>query len=163
MRIAGSWLVGVLVGVLVGAALTGAVMAQGAGRHALNHVGLVVEDYQAALDFYTRTMGFREAYTVRRPDGSPVLTYLQLNRETFVELIPAAPGQQMGITHFGVEVDNIDVAVSRMRQTGASMADPGLTPAQARFTRVTDPGGVQIEVMEFGPESLQRKAMEAWK
>lgn len=152
-----------LVGLCAGAVLTGVVMAQDAGRHALNHVGVVVEDYQASLDFYTRTMGLREAYTVRRPDGSPVLTYLQLNRETFVELIPAAPGQRTGITHFGVEVDDIDAAVSRMRQAGATVGDPGLTPAQARFSRMSDPDGVQIEVMEFGPESLQRKAMEAWK
>jgi hypothetical protein len=26
-----------------------------------------------------------------------------------------------------------------------------------------DPVGVSIEVMEFGPESQQRKAMDAWK
>ncbi len=163
MRSAGPWLVGAVVGLFVGVALTVAVMAQDGPRFALNHVGLVVEDYPAALDFYTRTMGFREAYTVRRPDGSPVLTYLQLNRETFVELIPAAPGQATGITHFGVEVDDIDAAVARMRQAGATVGDPGLTPAQARFSRMTDLDGVQIEVMEFGPESLQRKAMEAWK
>jgi catechol 2,3-dioxygenase-like lactoylglutathione lyase family enzyme len=149
-------------GVCVGALLTQGGLAQEVERHGLNHVGLVVEDHDAALDFYTRTMGLREAYTVRRPDGRPLLTYLQLNRETFVELIPAAPGQPAGITHFGVEVDDIDDAVARMRRAGATVADPGVTPARARFTRMVDPDGVQIEVLELGPESLQRQAMDAW-
>jgi hypothetical protein len=27
---------------------------------------------------------------------------------------------------------------------------------------MADLGGVQIELMEFGPESMQRKAMDAW-
>jgi hypothetical protein len=38
------------------------------------------------------------------------------------------------------------------------VADPGLTPSKARFVRITDPMGVQIEIMQFGPDSLQRKA-----
>jgi hypothetical protein len=29
--------------------------------------------------------------------------------------------------------------------------------------RVEDPDGVRIEIMEIGPESLQRRAIEAWR
>ena len=50
-----------------------------------------------------------------------------------------------------------------MRQQGATMADPGLTPGRALCTRLRDLDGVSIELMEFGPESMQRKAMDAWK
>jgi hypothetical protein len=38
-----------------------------------------------------------------------------------------------------------------------------LTPANALFARMTDREGVQIEVMQFGPEALQRKALDAWR
>jgi catechol 2,3-dioxygenase-like lactoylglutathione lyase family enzyme len=152
-----------LVGVLVGALAMGLVWAQDRSVRGLNHVGIVVADYAEALKFYTQTMGFREAYTIRNADGSPRLTYLQLSRETFVELIPAAPGQPAGITHFGVEVGDLDAKVADLRAHGVTLADPSLTPAQAKFTRMTDLDGVQIEVMEFGPEALQRKAMEAWR
>jgi catechol 2,3-dioxygenase-like lactoylglutathione lyase family enzyme len=150
-------------GVLAGGLLTLTATAQDREVRGLNHVGMVVADYPKAMDFYTKTMGFREAYTMRRPDGSPILTYLQLSRDTFVELIPAAPGQQPGITHFGVEYGSLDAAVAGLRQRGATVGDPGLTPAQARFARINDLGGVQIELMEFGPQSMQRKAMDAWK
>ena len=43
------------------------------------------------------------------------------------------------------------------------MADPGLTPAKAGFARMNDVGGVQIELMEFGRDSMQRIAMDSWK
>jgi lactoylglutathione lyase len=152
-----------LAGTLVGAALIQAGVAQDRPRNALNHVGVVVEDYAAAIKFYTETLGFKEAYTVDRPDGSPVLTYLQLNRETFVELIPAQPNQTAGITHFGIEVADIDATVARLRERGLEVADPGTTPANARFVRIRDADGIEIEVMEFGPEALQRQAMDAWQ
>jgi len=150
-------------GVCVGAVLLQPGFAQSASPRGLNHVGIVVKDYAAALAFYTRNLGLREAYTMRRPDGSPLLTYLQVSRETFIELIPAGPNQAAGITHFGLEVGDIDGTVAHLRRQGLTLADPGLTPARARFVRMTDLDGASIEVMEFTPESMQRKAMEAWK
>lgn len=128
----------------------------------LNHIGINVAKYDEALAFYTGTLGIREAYTVRNADGTPRLTYLQLSRDTFIELIPAAPNQPTGITHFGIEVRDIDATVAALRSRGVNAAAPGQTPGKAAFTRITDRDNVQIEVMEFGPESLQRKAMDAW-
>jgi catechol 2,3-dioxygenase-like lactoylglutathione lyase family enzyme len=152
-------------GLVVGAALSGVAIAQrGAGAvRGVNHVGINVANYEQALAFYTKTLGIREAYTIRNPDGSPRLTYLQLSRDTFIELIPAAANQPKGLTHVGIEVDDIDAAVARFRQAGVTAAEPGLTPAKARFTRIADRDGVQLEVMQFGPDSLQRKAMDDWK
>jgi catechol 2,3-dioxygenase-like lactoylglutathione lyase family enzyme len=151
-------------GVCVGALATLPGMAQqNRTVRGLNHVGIVVENYEQAMAFYTKTMGFPEAYTMRRPDGSPQLTYLQLSRDTFVELIPAGPGQQPGITHFGVEVGDLAAMIAHVRAQGGTVGAPGLTPARASFARMTDVGGAQIELMQFGPESMQRKAMDGWK
>lgn len=150
-------------GLLLGALLSQPGAAQDADARGLNHVGMVVADYPAALEFYTKTMGFREAYTMRRPDGSAILTYLQLSRNTFVELIPAGPGQPAGQMHFGVEYGDLDAAVGRLRQRGAAAGEVGLTPARARFSRLAGPGSIQLELMELGPESMQRKAIDAWK
>ena len=115
------------------------------------------------MTFYTKTMGFREAYTILRPDGSVQLTYLQLNRDTFVELIPAGPNQQPGINHFGFEVEDVQTTATQLRGKGLTVPPPGPTPANAQSTRIQDPDGVPIEVMEFVPASLQRKAMDTWK
>jgi catechol 2,3-dioxygenase-like lactoylglutathione lyase family enzyme len=150
-------------GIVVGAVLVRSGIAQPPPVLGLNHVGIAVADYDAALAFYTDTMGFREAYTIRNPDGSVRLTYLQLSRTTFVELIPAGAGQPTGITHFGIEVGDIGTAVAGLRANGIAAPDASLTPARAEFTRIADRDGVQIEVMELGPESLQRKAIDGWK
>lgn len=153
-------------------ALTGAVLLQTSVAQnnsieprpalAVNHIGIVVENYDAAYRFYTEYLGLTEAYTVER-NGGTLLTYLQLNRETFVELIPARDGQATGITHFGVEVRDIDATVERLRAHGMEVADPGITPANARFVRIRDADDMQIEVMEYGPESSQYQAMLAWQ
>lgn len=129
---------------------------------ALNHIGIVVDDYAAAYAFYTERVGLKEAYTVER-NGSPLLTYLQLNRETFVELIPARGNEPRGVTHFGMEVRDIDAFVAQLRAGGMTVADPGTTPANARFVRIRDASGIEIEVMEYGPESSQYQAMAAWQ
>ena len=149
-------------GIIVGLAVHAAI-AQERKLHGLNHVGIVVADYAAALRFYTETLGLPEAYTIHNSDGSVRLTYLQVNRETFVELIPAAAGQSPGINHFGIEVGDIDAAVADLRTHGVAAGDPGRTPANAEFVRIADRDGVPIEMLELGPESLQRKAINAWK
>jgi hypothetical protein len=35
--------------------------------------------------------------------------------------------------------------------------------SKARVARIADRDGVPIEVMQIGPDSLQRQAIEAWK
>lgn len=158
MRTAAAFALGMFAGAMM---LQGG--AQGSGVRGLNHVGIVVANYDKAMNFYTKTLGFREAYTIRKPDGSVQLTYLQLNRDTFVELIPAGPNQQAGITHFGIEVENVQATATQLREKGLTVPNPGPTPANAQSIRIQDSDGAQIEVMEFGPASLQRKAMDAWK
>ena len=63
------------------------------------------------------------------------------------------------MSHVGIAVKDFDAsiasAVARMRQQGTTVADPGLTPGRALFSRLRDPDGVQIEIMEFGPELLE--------
>jgi catechol 2,3-dioxygenase-like lactoylglutathione lyase family enzyme len=150
-------------GIVLGAVMTQTGLAQDSGPRALSHVGIAVKDFDQALAYYTKTMGFREAYALKQPDGSPLLTYLHINRDTFLELQPATATLPPGLTHFAVEFADLNAAVARMRQQGVAPAAPALTPGRALFTRLRDLDGVSIELMEFGPESMQRKAMNAWK
>jgi len=67
----------------------------------LNHVAVSVADYAGATNFYGRQMGFREAFSFREADGSPYLTYFQVNRDTFVEVMQATPERPDGCPHRG--------------------------------------------------------------
>jgi hypothetical protein len=54
--------------------------------------------------------------------------------------------------------------VARLRRMGVKVND--MTPSansRALLTSVLDPEGIHAELLEFGPTSLQRKAMTAWK
>ena len=128
----------------------------------LNHVGVYAKDYNESLNFYTKTMGFREAFSVRDKEGKPTLTYLQINRDTFLELAPAND-RPVGISHAGIWVDDLKATVTALRQRGAKVDDPRTSPTKAVITNVTAPDGVRLELVEITPESLHRKAIDAWK
>ena len=54
--------------------------------------------------------------------------------------------------------------VARLRRMGVNVSD--VTPSAnsgALLTNEIDPEGIRSELLEFGPTSRQRKAMNAWK
>jgi catechol 2,3-dioxygenase-like lactoylglutathione lyase family enzyme len=152
-----------LSGIVVGALLVQSGVAQDRARRGLNHVGISTRHYDEALEFYKDTLGAKEAFTIRNPDGTVRLTYLQLSRDTFVELLPVAADQPAGVTHFGIETDAVETSVASLRARGLAVADPTVGVSKSRVGRVTDPDGVQVEIMEMGADSMQRQAIEAWK
>ena len=150
-------------GVVVGALLLQVSTAQDSRRRGVNHIGISTRNYDAALKFYKDTLGAKEAFTVRKDDGSVRLTYLQLSRDTFVELLPAAEGAPTGITHVGIETADVAGSIANLRKAGFKIDDPTVGVSKARVGRISDPDGVALEIMEIGPDSLQGKAVAAWK
>jgi catechol 2,3-dioxygenase-like lactoylglutathione lyase family enzyme len=152
-----------ITGLLIGLAIRPG-MAQQGRIVGLNHVAVSVADYKAATDFYSKQMGFREAFAFREADGSPYLTYFQINRDTFVEVMQATPARPAGCPHFGLEVEQLDSVVSQLRQRGVDVRAPSVSPRTGtRIAQATGPGGINMELLEFGPESLHRKVIDAWK
>jgi len=150
-------------GLLVGAALQSG-LAQERPITGLNHVALSVENFDAASKFYAETMGLKEAFAFREADGTPYLTYFQINRDTFIELMPATASRPAGFVHVGLEVANLDAAVKRLRAGGMQVGDPAVSPrTKTRIAVATTPQGTAMELLEFGPESLHRKVINAWK
>ena len=112
------------------------------------YVGIATHDYGAALAFYQDTLGAKEAFTVRNDDGSVRLTYLQVSRDTFIELLPVAADQPAGIMHVGIETEDVVASVANLRARGIAVDDPTVGISKSRVARVRDPNGVQIEVIE---------------
>ena len=152
-----------LAGILVGMLTMQSGAAQGNGIVALNHVGIGVSNMEEALNFYTRTLGFREAFAVRDQNGRPTLINVQINRDSFIELQPVAAGQQPGLTHIGLQVGNIQAAVARLRQQNLKVEDIRVGRTQGPLSNTTDADGIRVELLELTPESLQRKAMDSWR
>jgi catechol 2,3-dioxygenase-like lactoylglutathione lyase family enzyme len=129
----------------------------------LNHVGIYTKDFDESMRFYTKTMGFREAFSIKDKDGKPTLTYLQLSRDTFLELAPATAERPAGLSHVGFWPEDLNAAVAALRQRGVKVDDPRTGSTKTSITNVIDPNGVRLELLDFLPDSLPRKAMDSWK
>jgi catechol 2,3-dioxygenase-like lactoylglutathione lyase family enzyme len=150
-------------GVLVGAALqtTGAQVPPAQPAVRLNHVAVSVKDLSEALTFYGGKLGFREV--VRNPNGQSA--YVQVSRDTFLELQQANEQRPVGLNHWGLEVPDIKSAVATFRQRGLTVTDPG---APSAFTggilaNINDPVFGRIELSEQPLDGKLRKASESWK
>src|SRR5262245_26602355 len=104
----------VAIGIVIGASGATAV-GQPRDIVSLNHVAIAVPDVDAASAFYADVMGFPRAFAFRETDGRPALSYFQVNRNTFVEVLPVTPQWPAGFVHFGLEVSSVDAVVSRLR------------------------------------------------
>ena len=133
------------------------------GNNGINHLAFVTPRYGEMMQFYTQTLGFPEAFSNKNADGQPTLTYLQVSRNTFIELMPAGPNRTAGFTHFGLHVDDVNAVAARLRERGLQVGTPRTIGSGSLTVGVTDPDGNRLELSELPPDAPARKAMDAWK
>ena len=154
------FLAGVMVGTL-GTPVSAQVQPKGMR---LNHVGINARDFQQTLDFYTKVMGFKVAFQFPSTNGRPSITFVQIDRDTFLDIDPPRPNVTPGITHIGVWVDDMKEASARIRAAGGTVSEPRpIAYSNEMLADVIDPNGVRIELTEQAPNAIMRKAIEAWK
>ena len=156
-----------MAGILVGTAIQTIVAQSPSGQPAvrLNHVAISVPDVKEALAWYGEKLGFREVVRNTNPEGQLQSAYIQVSRDTFIELQQANAQRPAGLNHFGLEAANIKSAVAAFRQRGLMVTEPG---APSAFTggilaNITDPNAGRIELSEQPPDGKLRKATENWK
>lgn len=154
-----------VMGLAIGAAITPS-FAQGnriPGVNNMNHVAIAVENFDEAFKFYTEKMGFRDGFTVKNAQGQPTLSYIQVSRDTFIELVPANANRRAGLNHFGLHVADLKAMVATLKERGVTVEEARQRPDDSMVSNVTDPGGLRIEMFQFGPGSLQGQAIASWK
>ena len=153
----------------VGVAVGGATLGIGAqanrwdGNKGVNHVGIVVDNMDEAIASYSRLYGFGTAAVLKDDKGQTTLAFLQVNRNTFIELAPASPTRRAGLDHFGLEVADARAATDALRQRGVKVDDPRKGRTVSMITSTTEPGGVRMELSELGPDSMLGQAIAGWK
>ena len=163
MRSAFLFLAGILVGTAIQATVAQSPAAQPEVR--LNHIAISVPDVGQALAWYVDKMGFREVVRNTSPEGQLMAVYVQMSRDTFIELQQANAQRPAGLNHFGLEVPDIAKAVATFRQRGLTVSDP---TGPSAFTggilaNVTDPNAGRIELSEHPSGGKLRKAAEGWR
>ena len=130
----------------------------------MNHVGINVPNIPEAVTYYTQKMGYKEAFRVNDDKGQPTLVYLHISKDTFLELGQSNAQRPTGFTHYGVVVNKASDAVKMFRDRGVTVTDVNVSAGtKSNLANITDPYMGRIELVEITPESLHRKAIDAWK
>jgi catechol 2,3-dioxygenase-like lactoylglutathione lyase family enzyme len=118
-------------------------------------VRYIVDDVDAAIDFYCRELGFQE-------DMHPAPSFAMLSHGD-LRLVLSAPGggpgggQAMpdgtaprpgGWNRFQLEIDDIEAAVVRLREYGARFRNDIVTGVGGKQILVEDPAGNPIELFQ---------------
>lgn len=128
----------------------------------IDHIGIVVEDVEEALRVYHQALGLTVRETQERPDLAATITFLHAG-ETEIELVqPLASDSDAGrflqrrgegIHHICLEVDDIERALSDLRERGLQVIDeiPRVGPEGERFAFIHPKSahGVLLELYEL--------------
>jgi len=152
-------------GLLVGLAVNVAIAQNSAGGvEMMNHVGVTVPNVTDAVQYYTQKMGYKEAFRVTNPQGQPTLVYMQISKNTFLELNQQVGQAPTGVTHYGLVVTSAANAVRDFKARGVTVTETNVSAGtKAILANITDPYMGRIELVQITPESLHRKAIDAWK
>jgi catechol 2,3-dioxygenase-like lactoylglutathione lyase family enzyme len=130
----------------------------------MNHVGINVANIPEAVTYYSDRMGYKEAFRVNDDKGQPMIVYMQISKNTFLELNQATPQRPPGFTHYGLHVEHAAAAVEMFRQRGVTVTQTNVSAGtKSILANITDPYMGRIELVEITPESLHQTAIQSWK
>ena len=117
-------------------------------------VRYIVDDVDAAVDFYTSHLGFEVKMR-------PAPGFAMLARESLILLLNApgagGAGQTLsdgsvpepgGWNRFQIEVEDLDATVARLREAGATFRSDIITGRGGRQALLQDPAGNLVELFQ---------------
>jgi methylmalonyl-CoA/ethylmalonyl-CoA epimerase len=127
----------------------------------IDHVGIAVEDLDAAVERYRRVLGIEPAHRERVEDQG-VEEVLFAVGASFVQLLgalgPDTPvGRSLakrgpGVHHVAYRVDDVAAAMEHLRREGARLIDehprPGSRDTLIAFVHPSTMGGVLVELVQ---------------
>ena len=120
-----------------------------------HHVAIICSNYEKAIDFYVKKLGFCLIREVNRPQQQDMLIMLesgQIVLELFTK--PDAPArvdnpEALGLRHLAFYVENIDEAVAWLNSRGVETEPVREDKINGgRFTFFKDPDGLPLELHE---------------
>ena len=133
----------------------------------LAHLNFVTNDLSKIIDFYVNKLGMSVKFTLNNAQGQPFGYYFGCGNTTFLEFFDQAMaaevwgGKVQELTsgtqyrHFCLEVTGLDEYCKTLKSRGLNVTDITMGMDNSRQAWVADPDGNQIELMEYGPLSLQ--------
>jgi lactoylglutathione lyase len=128
----------------------------------LSHIAIACADVEKTARFYAEALGLREAFRMKRDDGSPSIIYFDSGPDNFIELLnrggEPAPAAKTGLAHLCLEVENMDRELARLAKQGVKLDSPAKRGGDGNTQAwLSDPEGNRIELMQLAPEGLQMR------
>ncbi len=138
----------------------------------IHHTAISAVDLERSIRFYRDLMGFEEVMDFSRPEGTPNMNATHALKETSGRVVLLKAGNSMielfqyatptpiqadasrrlcdhGITHFCIDVDDIDAEYERLKAAGMSFHCPPVDYGTVKTTYGRDPDGNVIELQEI--------------
>lgn len=122
----------------------------------IDHIEVIPQDFQRAIDFYTGVLGFtiRNQFRVEAPPLEEVAyldlggTVLELMRVKSVAVASANPWQS-GYRMVALEVDDMDKTVTYLAGKGVAITWGPVTLGKSKRAEIKDPDGLPIELRQW--------------
>lgn len=133
----------------------------------LAHLNFVTNDLSKVIDFYVNKLGMKIKFTMKNKEGIPFGYYFDCGNMTFIEFFDQTlaakewGGEVDDLTlglrykHFCLEVVGLDAFIAYLRGKGIAVERVSMGIDHSRQAWITDPDGNNIELHEYGADSLQ--------
>jgi lactoylglutathione lyase len=133
----------------------------------LAHLNFVTNDLSKIIDFYVNKLGMKVKFTLDNKDGQPFGYYFECGNSTFLEFFDQSMAAEVWggkvedlaigtrYKHFCLEVIGLDEFCKELKSNGVDVSEISMGMDNSRQAWIADPDGNQIELMEYGPSSLQ--------
>ncbi len=133
----------------------------------LAHLNFVTNDLAKIIDFYVNKLGMQVKFTLNNKAGKPFGYYFGCGNTTFLEFFDQTMAAEMWggkveelaigtrYKHFCLEVTGLDEFCKLLQSKGVAVSPISLGMDNSRQAWIADPDGNAIELMEYGPSSLQ--------
>jgi lactoylglutathione lyase len=133
----------------------------------LAHLNFVTNDLEKIIDFYVNKLGMNVKFTLNNQEGKSFGYYFACGDTTFLEFFDQAMAAEVWggkveelhigtrYKHFCLEVTGLDEFCRILKDRGVEVSGISLGMDNSRQAWIADPDGNAIELMEYGPASLQ--------
>ena len=118
------------------------------------HYSVFVSDLAKARAFYEDFLGYEEAFTLPKPDGSVQVAFIKINDHQYVELLNEPNKGEGQLNNLALYTDDVE----RMRRYLASRGVE--VPNRVTVNRIgnkeislTDPAGHTLQIVQYMPDS----------
>ncbi len=125
------------------------------------HLAFGVKNMQDSFHFYLDILGFKKAFTLSSPEGTPWIEYIKISDNQFIELFYSDPQKpfpkdEVSYQHLCLETDDIFAFANDMANKHFPLDSPVTLGLDHNYQCwVKDPDGNRIEIMQYGKDALQ--------